>query len=87
MYLLENKNKMKIRQATFEDIPQIVELEELVWEKENAAQCEMIKSRIKTFPEGTLVASININREKIIGFASTQIVNYDIEKMFVLGMK
>jgi len=37
----------------------------------------MFKSRIKTFPEGTLVASIG---GKIVGVVSTQIVNYDLER-------
>jgi ribosomal protein S18 acetylase RimI-like enzyme len=60
-----------------EDIPQILEVEKAAWGEERAATLEMLKSRIKIFPEGTLVALID---EKIVGFVSTQIVNYDLEK-------
>jgi ribosomal protein S18 acetylase RimI-like enzyme len=70
------ENKIKIRQARLEDIPQILEAEKAAWGKERAATFEMFESRIKTFPEGTKVAQINDN---IAGAISTEIVNYDLE--------
>ncbi|MCM8788004.1 MAG: GNAT family N-acetyltransferase [Candidatus Omnitrophica bacterium] len=70
-------NKIKIRQAELEDIPQILEVERAAWGKERAATTEMFKSRIKTFPEGTLVALIG---NKIVGVVVTEIVNYDLDK-------
>jgi len=70
-------NKLKIRKAEIEDIPQILEVEKAAWGEERAAIFEMLKSRIKIFPEGTLVALVD---KKIVGFISTEIVNYDLEK-------
>lgn len=68
------KKAVKIRQVKIEDVEKIYELEKEVWGEENAATKEMIKSRIETFSEGQLVALID---EKIVGFVSTEIVNYD----------
>lgn len=67
-------NKLKIRKARIEDIPQILEVEKAAWGEERAATFQMLLSRIKTFPEGTLVALID---KKIVGFISTEIINYD----------
>jgi ribosomal protein S18 acetylase RimI-like enzyme len=71
------KNKIKIRQAKIEDIPQILEVEKAAWGEERAATFEMFESRIKTFPHGNLVALAD---NKIVGVVSTQIMNYDLEK-------
>jgi ribosomal protein S18 acetylase RimI-like enzyme len=68
------KNKIKIRKATIKDIPQILEVEKAAWEEEKAATREMFESRIKTFPEGTLVALID---KKIVGVIVTEIINYN----------
>ena len=68
---------LKIRKARIEDIPQIVEIEKAAWGEKRAATSEMINSRIKTFSDGTLVALVD---KKIVGFVSTQIVNYNPEK-------
>jgi len=57
-------DKIKIREAKIDDIPQILEVEKAAWGEEKAATFEMFESRIKTFSEGTLVATIN---NKIIG--------------------
>lgn len=74
---MSNGNKVKIRQARIEDIPQILEVEKAAWGEERAATFKMLKSRIKIFSEGTLVALVN---KKIVGFVSTQLVNYNFEK-------
>jgi ribosomal protein S18 acetylase RimI-like enzyme len=73
----QKKNKLKIRQAKIEDIPQILDVEIAAWGKERALTYEMLKSEIKTFPEGTLVAILD---DKVVGVITTEIVNYDLEK-------
>jgi ribosomal protein S18 acetylase RimI-like enzyme len=67
---------IKIRQATIEDIPPIIEVEKLAWGEKGAATKEAFESRIKTFPEGTLIALID---DKIVGVIVTQIINYNKE--------
>ena len=71
------ETEITIRKASIEDIPQILEVEKAAWNEERAATKEMFESRIKTFPEGTLVAMVN---RKIVGVIATEIVNYDLEK-------
>lgn len=70
------KSKIKIRRAKITDIPQILEIEKEAWGREKAASKEMLESRIKTFPEGTLVAEVN---KKIVGIVATEKIDYDIE--------
>lgn len=70
-------NKLKIRKAEIEDIPQILEVEKVAWGEERAATFEVFKSRINTFPEGTMVALID---KKIVGVISTEKINYDLQK-------
>ena len=53
------KKKIKIRQAKIGDISQILEIEKGAWGDKGAASKEMFESRIKIFPEGTLVAEID----------------------------
>lgn len=69
--------KVKIRQAKIEDIPEILIIEKEAWGEEKAASKKMFESRIKTFPEGTLVAEIN---KKIVGVVVTERVNYNLQK-------
>jgi len=71
------RSNIKIRQAKIEDIPQILQVEKAAWGEERAATFEMFESRIKTFPQGNLVALVD---NKIVGVVSTQIMNYDLEK-------
>ena len=72
-----NKNRIKIRQANFEDIPQILEVEKEAWGEEGAVTKEMFESRIQTFPAGVLI--VEVNRE-IVGVVATEKVDYDIKK-------
>lgn len=65
--------KIKIRQAKISDIGQIVEVEKKAWGEKGAADAQKFESRIKTFPEGTLVAELD---NKIIGVVATEILNY-----------
>jgi len=67
-------DKIKIRQAKIEDIPQILNVEKGAWNEDKAASQEMFESRIKTFPEGVLVAESD---GKIVGVVVTEKVNYD----------
>lgn len=68
--------KTKIRQARLEDIEKILIIEKEAWPEKLRATREQFRSRIETFPEGTLVAIAN---GTIIGVVSTEIVDYDIK--------
>lgn len=69
-------NKIIIRHATLEDIPEILNVENVAWGNELAATEGMFKSRINTFSYGTFVS---IENNKITGVVVTQLVNYDIK--------
>jgi len=69
------KSGLKIRQAQFRDIKEIIRIEKEAWPKELRAIKEMFHSRLKTFPEGFLCAVMN---GEIQGFVVTQILDYDI---------
>ena len=71
------KKKIKIRQARIEDIPEILSVEKTTWGEEAAATREMLDSRLRIFPEGTLVAEVD---NKIVGIVVTERVNYDSQK-------
>jgi len=71
------KIKVKIRQATIKDIPEILQIEKKAWGGKKAASEEMFVLRIKTFPEGTLVAEV---KDRIVGVVVTEIVNYNPKK-------
>lgn len=77
MFKDKEKIKVKVQQARIEDIPAIIEVEKAAWGEEKAATPELFESRIKTFPEGTLVALVD---NKIVGVVATEIVNYPEEK-------
>lgn len=69
--------QLEIRQATSEDIDELLRVEEKAWPKSLRATRSMIKSRLETFPEGFLCATVE---GKIKGFVVTETLNYDIEK-------
>jgi ribosomal protein S18 acetylase RimI-like enzyme len=71
------QNKVKIRQARIEDIPQILEVEKAAWGEGRSATFEMLESRIETFPAGTLVALVN---EEIVGVLATEIIDYNLKE-------
>ena len=64
-------NKITIRLAEISDIDAIITLEKKVWGEEGADKGK-ITSRIKTFPEGNIIALFN---EKIVAYTSFQYVN------------
>lgn len=67
----EKIEKIKIRQAEASDLNEIISVEKEVW-GERAATKEQFESRLKTFPEGVLIA---LKNNKIIGVIAIQKVN------------
>ena len=70
---LTNK-KMKTRRATLEDVDEIIEVEKRAWPEGGAATKEQFISRIKTFPEGVIVA---VEENKIAGVVVGELINYN----------
>ncbi len=68
---------MRIRQATINDIPEIIRVENETWPAGAAATPEMFKSRIETFPEGVLVAEDDDGR--LVGVVAFERIHYDID--------
>ena len=60
-----------IRQATIEDIPEIIRLEEKCWKSHLRASYEVIERRIHNFPQGQFLL---VREETIAGILFTQIV-------------
>lgn len=71
------KNKIIVRQATLDDLEEILLVEEEAWPQEARATEEMFRARIETFPEGTLVA---IENGRIMGVVVTEIIKFDIKQ-------
>jgi len=69
-------NKIVIRKATTEDIPNIVKMEKQAWPEGLHGTEEMFRSRIETFHEGVLVAEI---QNTIVGDVVAEIIYYDLE--------
>lgn len=70
------RTKIKIRQARLDDVEAILLVEEKAWPVSLRASREMYESRLRTFPEGTLVAQIDHKMEgvvvvEILNFSST----------------
>lgn len=63
------KKKIRVREARWEDLPEILEVENKAWPEKLRANQQVYESRLKTFPEGVLVAEIE---EKIEGVVVTQ---------------
>jgi len=68
--------KVRIRRAQPEDIEEILIIEKEAWPETLRATKKQFRSRIETFPEGTLVAMAN---GAVIGVVSAEIVHYDIK--------
>lgn len=62
---------MTIRQAKLGDVQSIIEIENRAWPNGGGATQEQFISRIKTFPEGVILAETN---SKIIGVVAGQII-------------
>jgi len=68
------KDKVVYRQARWEDIDALCELELEVWGKEMAAGRDKWESRLKIFPEGVIVAEKN---GKLVGVLVIQIIKWN----------
>lgn len=66
------RNKIRVRQATLADIPQLLKIDEEIW-PEFRASAEMFQLRILTFPAGQFVAVCD---SQIVGSVFTQLINY-----------
>jgi len=66
---------VEARTANLNDIPHILSIEERVWPVGLRANHDMLRSRMLTFPQGQVVATF---RDRICGFLSTQICDFDI---------
>ncbi|EKE11422.1 MAG: hypothetical protein ACD_15C00082G0002 [uncultured bacterium] len=62
--------KIIFRSAELRDVPQLVSLEKDIWGKEGADEGK-IESRIKTFPNGSIVAELGL---EILGYQSFEYV-------------
>ena len=74
---MSKRIKVIRRQATLDDVDAIFELDQNVWDEiGNPATRDMFVSRIETFPEGNIVATIN---EKVVGYMCHQLIDYDLQ--------
>lgn len=70
---MEMKNKIRVRQATLADVPQLLRIDKEIWLEFNA-NAEMFQSRIITFPEGQFVAVLADGQ--VVGSVFTQLIDY-----------
>ncbi|TFG34611.1 hypothetical protein EU527_02585 [Candidatus Thorarchaeota archaeon] len=70
-------DKVRIRQASVEDIPEIIRVEHETWPPGEAATEEMFRSRIEVFPQGVFVAEFN---DGLVGVVAFQRIHYNIHK-------
>ena len=68
------RRKIRIRQARVDDIEAILLVEKKAWPENLRASREMYQSRLRTFPQGTLVAE---TEGKIEGVVVSQIMNHN----------
>lgn len=74
-----NDKKLEIHKARLENIESLLDIEKEIW-GEHGATKEMLRSRIKVFPDGQLVSILN---NEIIGSLFTQRINaYEWENDF-----
>lgn len=62
---------MTIRQATQTDVPEIIKVEKRAWPEGGAATATQFESRIKTFPEGVMIAIVD---SRVAGVVAGEIV-------------
>lgn len=64
---------ISVRNALFEDLPRIVELENAIWPKGTRAPREKFEKRLAVFPEGFFLA---FRGNQLIGASTSQIIHY-----------
>lgn len=72
----KNKADIVIRQATLNDVDQMVALEDSVW-GDNGAGAEKLESRIHTFPAGNIIAE---SAGRVVGYIAFEYVD-DVANM------
>jgi len=71
---MKDQKSIIVRDATFADIPAILEAEEKIWEhKEHRATEEQFRSRINIFPDCTKIA---VRDGKVLGIGCAMIMDY-----------
>jgi len=74
---MSKRIKVIRRQATLDDVDAIFQLDQEVWTEIGfPGTRDMFVSRIKTFPEGNIVAVID---DKVVGYMCHQLIDYDID--------
>jgi len=69
------KKKIRVREARWEDLPGILEVENKAWPEKLRANRQVYEFRLKTFPEGLLIAEAD---GKIEGVVVTQKVSSEV---------
>lgn len=67
-----------VRQATIQDLPSLVTLEEVCWPKDLGMPLDVLKKRIETYPNGQLV--LEIPSEGVVGVVYSQRID-SIERL------
>lgn len=65
--------QIHVRQASQEDLPRIVELENAIWPEGTRAPREKFEKRLSIFPEGFLLA---FRGNELMGASTSQIISY-----------
>lgn len=66
-----------VRNASFEDLPFIIELENRIWPEGTRAPREKFEKRLTVFPEGFFLAFRN---SRLIGASTSQMIHYSSEE-------
>ena len=74
--MANRSNTIQIRQATLDDIDEMLRVEAVAWPEGSRATREMFAARIETFPEGQRCAFVN---EVMVGHVALQIICLDPE--------
>jgi len=67
---------IQVRQATLEDIDEMLRVEAVAWPEGSRATREMFAARIETFPEGQLCAFVD---GQMVGHVALEIIQLDLD--------
>ncbi len=67
-------NKILVRNATMNDIDEVMCVEHKAWPPDLRASRDKLESRLRTFPQGFYVAFMN---NKMVGVSTSEIIRYD----------
>lgn len=75
---MSKRASIKIRQATFEDIPQLLQVEKAAWYEGARLSEEQLQSELNIFPEGVFVAELRQDGpSKIVGLCCVMRMHSD----------